>query len=398
MIKIHEREEAAEKDWADRFGSLEERLRDYPQRSANRGAIAVHRVGLELGLRLLPALDPPESSRAESLVAVDEALHLFVFERATQQGREASPQPSDTVATFLDQHQASLELLVETVEREAPILWARDNERLFGPPLNHNDSQRRLARLLLAQFFRQLDASDRPAAVATLEALWRIHEGTRGNLGLRNWLIQLENLQLLAGALRQLPQPASIWRQRLDPRSLRAPILDTFRHYGWLWSQVDDVMRWDRNVNIARRLMGAVAAPYVQLCEIDTVARYKGGLQSLIELDYRCDRDLVAAGLPRDWNVPWWNKMADDVAVNVVDLAERWRRTEFDLEATLKILEWEANGMAFGESGSVVCPDGRWRLQSIGDGRELSFSRELRWKEPQTHVTLPSRFRLDSVQ
>lgn len=63
--------------------------------------------------------------------------------------------------------------------------------------------------------------------------------------------------------MRLIEDPGEEWYARLDPKALRRPALDALKHYGWVWSHLDDTIRWDADMHIVRKL--AVPHPRTRL-------------------------------------------------------------------------------------------------------------------------------------
>jgi hypothetical protein len=381
--------------WDQEFGTLEDRLALYPQRSTNREALEMQRLVEPLGISLkprenfgeMPTVDDPEFH------GIRDGIDVYLKRQLTREDF-LTDLPPDSIATYLTNREPELDAVREFLLTSSTPFWTRDLERLFSGPFFNPRGHADLHLVLLADAVAAITAGERNRALADLEASWRFLGAVREDLYVDTLARVFRVAQRQVAIVRLIDDPGEVWYARFDPRTLRQPALDALRHYGWIWSHVDETIRWNSDMHPIRKVMSIAAKPYVQLCEIGTLADYRPNLSKLIELDYLCDRDLGQAGIRLDWPVPWWNQLGDHVSASVRSFVDVWRQLEFDYEATRRWMQ--AAGSIDGIEASLVCPNDAWVYRADGpDGPELAFSRDPSWPETSPTLALGYRFPLD---
>ena len=381
--------------WDQEFGTLDDRLGRYPQRSTNREALELERLVEPLGISLkprerfgnMPIADDPEFH------AIRDGINVYLKRQLTREDRATDP-PPEAIAAYLENREPALDAVREFLLANPTPFWTRDLERVFAGPFYNPKGQLDLQLVLLADALAAIAVGERDRALADVEASWRFLGALREEAYVETLTMAFRLAQRQAAVIRLIDDPGTVWYERFDPRSLRRPAIDALKHYGWVWSHVDETIRWNSDMHPVRKVMAIALKPYVQLCEIDTLADYHPNLSKLIELDYLCDRDLDQKGIRLDWPVPWWNKMGDHISYSVRSLVDTWRQLEFDYEATQKWLE--ASSSSAVTERSLVCPNDRWIYGQDGpDGAELTFSRKPEWPATAPTLVLGHRFRLE---
>ncbi len=388
--------------WDEEFGTLESRLERYPPRGANRQALEMQRLSEPLGI----ALEPREAFGSHPTVD-DPAFHdirdgidTYILEQLSRGDGPIDPPPAP-IADYLVARAALLEAVRSFLLANDTPYWARDLERVFSGPFFNPKGHVDLHLVLIADALTAIATGDQERALGDVEASWRFLDALRDNVYVETLGMAFRITQRQLAVVRLLEEPGEVWYDRFDPASLRVPALDALKHYGWVFSHVDETIRWDAEMHPMRKVMAIAAKPYVQLCEIDTIADYRPNLAKLIELKYLCDRDLEASGVRLDWRVPWWNQIGDHLSNSVRSFVDIWRQLEFDYEATRKWLitagHVDPRPQAGGLEASRVCPADRWIYNENGGG-ELTFSREPNWPSTKAArsptLALGHRFRL----
>lgn len=375
--------------WDEEFGTLEERLDLYPQRATNREALEMERLAEPLGISLKPrdTVEDPEFH------GIRDGIDVYLKRQLTRDDFLTDP-PPESIAAYLANREPALDAVRKFLLANPTPFWTRDLERVFSGPFHNPKGHADLHWVLLADAVAAIAVGERDRALSDVEASWRFLGALREDVYVDTLARVFRVAQRQVAVVRLIENPGEVWYGRFDPAALRQPALDALRHYGWVWSHVDETIRWNSDMHLVRKVMSIAIKPYVQLCEIDTLADYRPNLSKLIELDYLCDRDLGPAGIRLDWPVPWWNQIGDHVSYSVRSLVDTWRRLEFDYEATRK---WMQAGRSIeGIERSLVCPNDAWVYRPDGpDGPELAFSRDPRWPETSPTLALGHRFPLD---
>ena len=230
--------------WDQEFGTLEDRLALYPQRSTNREALEMQRLVEPLGISLkprenfgeMPTVDDPEFH------GIRDGIDVYLKRQLTREDFLTDP-PSDSIATYLTNREPELDAVREFLLTSSTPFWTRDLERLFSGPFFNPRGHADLHLVLLADAVAAITAGERNRALADLEASWRFLGAVREDLYVDTLARVFRVAQRQVAIVRLIDDPGEVWYERFDPRTLRQPALDALRHYGWVWSHVDETIR-----------------------------------------------------------------------------------------------------------------------------------------------------------
>lgn len=222
--------------WAEMGRSFESFEEKFPPRVANAGAVRLEELARPLGIDLVPrtvegrsGLDDDEKTEFE---AVEEAVKDFVALAARSNRLLSEPLPAE-LSDYLDRHGNELGMIVDHLGSGELPAWEQDISKAHRSPLPDLVGHIYLTRVLVAWSIAlgregRLDDSGR-----ALEAAWRLSSTALRRPELISQYIGLAEAQLVAGAMRNHPEPEVDWPQLLMGNDFRESFFDAVQFEAW---------------------------------------------------------------------------------------------------------------------------------------------------------------------
>ena len=205
---------------------------------------------------------------------------------------------------------------------------------------------------------------------------------------------------MLVGALRQVENVPSEWRDRLFEHDFRESLVTAMRYENWMWTRVEEPREFTNLSSIGKSLMSSVAKPYVRYCLSDLSEEYRRRVDNLDDVTGICDYDLSRWQADLNVRVPRWN-VGRIFLPYLGGTLHRLARLELNRELTVKLLELEAARRTDdgiwpasmpGIEVSSACPREHWVYEVSPDGAmTLALNREVTWPDLKG-ARLPARF------
>lgn len=390
--------------WERTFGTPEEIFERYPSRDPNSDALTLETLtaplGIDIATRSRESDDRPTKEDRGPFVAVKPAIGGYLKTQLRRAHRQIDP-PPEALAAFLDAHRGELEALRQHLLHGSIPEWELQIEKLAAGPIPNLLGHIDLHKLLVTDALASAQAGNADVALADLEASWRLSRAVVRDPILITQLIRVSVARMQVGALRQLDRVPPIWLERLRGADHRERFLEAMRYEAWYWTQVVPPIGFISEGPAWKRVLEAVAKPYVRWCLTDVSERFRQRLENLAAVRIFCDNDLAARHADLNVPVPRWNFYGQFAVPNMASAVDRVARLELDIELTAKLLELDTvrheNGKRWpqqfpGIEESAACPEDHWVYELTPDGAmTLAFSREISWPH-QLGTILPSRF------
>jgi hypothetical protein len=375
--------------WQPRLGTPEQLFDRYPHREANAAALRVEQLALPLGIRMAPRsylqrAEPTEEQR-QAHQQIKKALWPYVDEELQRPSLSVQPPPAE-VREYLETHRAEIDALRDHLLAGPPPRWELHLERLWDGPLPNIAGHASLQRLLVGDALADLHDGDRPEAIRTLEAGWRLNQAIAGDPMVMTQLVSIAVTRFHSGALRKAAPLPVAWRDRLRSRGHRAALQDALQVQGWMLAHTDHPALTPPHTKLAvARVSQAIAIWADALQQRETLCPRDDHVQ--LQFD-------SARPLPH-------RELAGMYLPEVRPSIDRAGRLLFDLELTDRWL-WVADRVR--QSGGVwpetlgaqarssLCPTETWTLDAAPDAATatLSFSRPDIWKDLRGPTQLTS--------
>jgi hypothetical protein len=375
--------------WQTRVGTPEQLLDRYPRREANAAALRVEQLTLPLGIRIAPRSylqrAEPTEEQLQAHQQIKQALWAYVDEELQRPSLSVQPPPAE-VREYLQAHRAEIDALRNHLLEGPAPRWELHLERLWDGPLTNIVGHASLQRLLVGDSLAKLHDGDRPEAIRTLEAGWRLNQAIAGDPMVMTRLASIAVTRFHSGALRKAAPLPDAWRDRLRSRDHRAALRAALQVQGWMLARTDH---------------SALTLPHTKLAVArisQAIAVWAGALQQRETLCPRDDHVQLqfdsARPLPH-------RKLAGIYLPEIRPSIDRTGRLLFDLELTDRWL-WVASRVrdAAGrwpdsladEATSSLCPTETWTLDAAPDAATatLRFSRPDIWKDLRGPTQLTS--------
>ncbi|MGC1306723.1 MAG: hypothetical protein WA885_05800 [Phormidesmis sp.] len=255
---------------------------------------------------------------------------------------------------------------------------------------------RSMQNLLLTSAIAQAQQGQNSAAIAALEASWRLNQSMLQRPDLLSQLTASIVSEQQAGLLRHLSQVPERWQSRLIQQAQTQSVLSGRQFDTWLQYKISQqafaatIYRSQADSGLSEKLMSVLAywfspSSYLQLAAIDTTQTAQRALQDLSLLTVCSSTQHEAEGVLMQSKTARWNEAT---ALVPAVTALRWKVAgdrALTLELTQKVLQakqiFQAQGQwpdTLPEIASQACPGEYWVYEhSDTNGITLSFSLDL---------------------
>ena len=357
--------------------------------SANQTALQLEALSASLGINLL-GVQSDRSSVSQAEIKQTDAIHqeLQAFlERQLEDDTDAIEPLPQRLQNYLKVHATQLEAIrqqglqgeMPQWESATPYPGVTQVRPTFAGFV-------KLQRLLVADALERHRLGQSEAAIASLEASWRLNQALRDRPELMSQTVALIVTKTQAGTLRKMNQLPPVWQQRLMEHDYRQSFLAALNWESWL---VADVIRnTDRlaqpHHSLQQKFWHPIRQPYLRLAALDAASKMRQAYRSLPQQN-PCLFDAHAFDMDLDTSLAVWNNERE---VSLFGFAQQWRTAGFlmvDLELTQKVLKTKAaianpqpRPMNAAHRPSLVCPQAQWIYQASPDqGWSLTFSQAL---------------------
>jgi hypothetical protein len=228
-----QRQQAADRGWAESFESMEALLARYPSAPDSPAAMELadlaQRLGISMHTAPAPETGPEEVRRLQPLVT-------FVAAQAAKADDDVLEAPPPEVAEFLSGRAAEIDAVEARLLGRDPIAWAIDIRQGAGGPIPSLLGFRYLQSVLLARALVAARRGDAPAAQRALEASWRLNLAVRERPELICQLIAIAVDDLHDGVLRRVPAVPVEWAERVSSQDWRRALLRSYQAEALLFS------------------------------------------------------------------------------------------------------------------------------------------------------------------
>jgi hypothetical protein len=360
----------------------------FAHRGANQAALQLEALSASLGINLLGIKsDRPQPSPAEikQVELIHQDLQAFLERQLEDATNAVEPLPQ-RLQNYLKVHATQLEAIRrQGLAGEMPqwdvampypdVTQVRPNFAGFV----------KLQRLLLVDALEKYQLGQTEAAIASLEASWRLNQALRDRPELMSQTVALIVAKTQAGTLRKMDRLPPVWPQRLIEHDYRQSFLVALNWESWL---VGDLIR-KRNLlaepshSRLPRLWHSIRQPYFRLAALDAASKMRQAYRSLPQQN-SCLFDAHTFDMDLDTSLAAWNRERE---VTLFGFAQQWRTAGFlmvDLELTQKVLKTKAaianpqTASRITHRPSLVCPQAKWIYRvSPEQGWSLTFSQTL---------------------
>ncbi|MBW4486765.1 MAG: hypothetical protein KME12_03130 [Trichocoleus desertorum ATA4-8-CV12] len=363
---------------------------------ANQSALQLEALSAGLGINLLgvksdrPLLSQAETKQAES---IHQELQAFL-ERQLEDNTDAIEPIPQRLQNYLKVHATQLEAIRQQgLQGEMPQ-WES------ATPYPDVTQVRptfagfvKLQRLLIADVLEKHRLGQTEAAIASLEASWKLNQALRDRPELMSQTVALIVTKTQAGTLRKMDRLPPVWQQRLMEHDYRQSFQTALNWESWLVADVirkTDLQTQPESLSGVSRFWYSLRQPYLRLAALDAASKMRQAYRSLPQ-ENTCLFDAPTFDMDLDTSLATWN---GERGVILFGFAQQWRTAGFlmiDLELTQKVLKTKAaiaqpqtepqpqlKPVNSTHRPSVVCPHAGWIYRNLPDqGWSLTFSQTL---------------------
>jgi hypothetical protein len=367
------RDERLRKIWRQEiFDGLEPGER-FPAHQRNETALALEGLAAEIGLDFSVG-DRTAAAPSDKAAHGWERAYQLVPEhqwelRASTIDR--TPDLNPELAAFVEENAESLARLRDLLLSRDPPRWEFDIALGADAPLPNLITHLQAHRLLLLAAHQALGERDEAAAVAFLEAAWRLGREPAENPILIAQLIRLLELGEELLVVRRLCSLDASWRQRLDSLDLRARALRGLRLEGWVLHSARLPLGDDRFLSSTyQRLM------FLPLGEAVHRSAERLRTEDPLTLDFE------AVTREETERIPRWAGFSRIFFPQVLNFWPKTIRAELVVEHSLRVLDARrrlASGRATGPArqGSAAVPGLFWLDEPTASGVRIVLDGEL---------------------
>jgi hypothetical protein len=369
----------AGKRWASSGLSTEEAAARFPKMPSSPAALDVERAAFRLGIRF--GHRGPQPPRAEQ--EAFRKLHLGGFlDIETQRGDDViEPAPAE-IAAFLAAHAEDVAALHAAAGGE--LYWEQDPSQLLNAPFPGPFGHRSVQNVLAAHALTRLKKGDTAAAMASIEAGWRINAVLRSRPEVISQLMAQVADSVLLGVLRKAP-PSNEWSVRVVEHDHRAAMLMSTQMEAWSFSRLarsSDRGTLSRTHGMLHGLTGPgvrtladqLGGPYVRLAA-GNHARALRRIAADMKIEDVCGLDRAALDTLLEQHRSRWNLFSRNVLRNQLNALQASGRRALDAELTQKVLARRAL-RGKGTMASTVCSAVSWQYEVIGDRVSIGASHD----------------------
>jgi hypothetical protein len=385
------REKAVRAKWAQAGRPLETFVATIPETKPNATAEALEDAANRLGLE--------RAKKKEPWTAIALPLTDYLNSELEKDGPPVSA-PPEVLAAFL-RDQAPLITKARTALLEGPPpVWVERNKRLYESPLPNLLQIISLEKILAADALAALSRGDREAAMADLEAGWRLGDALGARPELISSLVTIGSLRYPVAVLRRVDGAGPAWRARLVAYSPRDCVARSYEFETAAMLELGDMGSSGGPPTLLRRVGDLLGRPYLRLSfagAADTVLE----MVRIAEAAGPCPEGLGPKMVEAIGAIPKWNVLAKIAVPNINPSWGRAYRFQLDLELTEKILilkeARDKNGGAWPEAvpdiESSACPNGAWSYTRSPDRVTLVYNRTPKFPDVKsTALVLPLRY------
>ncbi|HEY9805805.1 MAG TPA: hypothetical protein V6D04_04505 [Candidatus Obscuribacterales bacterium] len=375
--------------------------------SGNQAALELEAASTGLGINLLglrsdrPAPNPAQAKQVE---AIHQDLQKFL-ERQLEDSTDAVEPLPRHLKHYLQTHANELNTIRQQGLRSETPQWD------FAMPAPNATQVRptfvgfvRLQRLLVIDALEKNRLGQTEAAIADVEASWKLNEALRDRPELSSQVVALVVAKTQAGTLRKIKQLPPVWQQRLMEHDYRQSFLVALNWESWLVADSirnTDVLAQSQPLAWSQRFLSSLRQPYLRLAALDAADKMRQAYRSLPQQN-SCRFDAHAFDMDLDTSLAAWNNERE---ATLFGFAQQWRTAGFvmvDLELTQKVLKTKAaianpstKLLDAVHRPSRVCPEAQWIYRvSPEAGWSLTFSQVLERPARQSRgLVLPLTYR-----
>lgn len=373
---------------------------------SNQTALALETASANLGINLLglksdrPSPSPTQIKQAE---AIHQDLQVYLERQLEDPSDAVAPLPQH-LQNYLKVHATELETIrSQGLQGDMPqwqVAMSYPNGTQVRPTFA---GFVKLQRLLVADALEKNRLGQTEAAIANLEASWRLNQALRDRPELNSQIVALIVAKTQAGALRKIKRLPAVWQQRLMEHDYRQSFLVALNWESWL---VADLIR--KTSPLAKpspsglsSVWYSIRQPYFRLAALDAASKMRQAYRSLPQQN-SCLFDAQAFDMNLDTSLAIWNAEGGDT---LFGFAQQWRTAGFlmvDLELTQKVLNTKAaiaqspaTSISSTRRPSLICPEAQWIYRvSPDDAWTLTFSQVLeRPTQEAKGLALPLTYR-----
>jgi hypothetical protein len=389
--------------WGRYPDSIEDVLRRFPPREANRTALEIERISAEIGIDLAPYRSEgrphPEQSAADSYKKAKDAIETYLSDQLKRPDSVVKP-PPPAALDFLKLRQPALEALRECLAHGDPPGWERHLDKLGRYPIFNALGHIELQKVLVADAMSRESSGDEKGALDDLEASWTLNSAVRDEPYEYTQLNAIAVIRFQAGALRKLPAAPAVWSDRLREHDYWESLLTALQIQGWILTQRKAPPWFDTTKRLASKAVAFAGGPYYRACMRNIAELWSHYLVRLAGSRSLCDADRSSLDKELMEAIPWWNRLGPNLVWGGSWAATKVTMLDVDLELTSQILElraarrrtgaWPSSLASAGES--TACPGSHWVHERTATGeRSIALDRKLTWPN-QMGLILPTSF------
>jgi hypothetical protein len=370
----------AGKRWASSGLSTEEAAARFPKTPTSPAALEVERTAFRLGIRF-GGYHGPQPPKAEQDAFRKLDLGRYV-EAETQRGDDAIEPVPAAIVTFLSTRAKDVAALHAAARGE--LYWEQDRSQLLSAPFPGPFGHRSVQNVLAAHALMRLKEGDTAAAMASVDAGWRINSALRSRPEVISQVTALGIDSLLLGVLRKTP-PSAEWSARVAEHDHRAAMLVSTQMECWSFSRLARTS--DRTISSSTRgtlhgmtgpgvrtLTDHLEGPYVRLAAGST-ARALRRIAADMKVENVCGLDGRARDILIEQHSSRWNVYGRNVLRNQLHALQASGRRALDAELTRHVL---GRGTLHGKGTmpSSVCSAVSWQYEVLGDMASIGASHD----------------------
>lgn len=371
------RERSARARWAEEECSIDGFLKQHPPVRENESARALQALADELGL------DGNDSRTPWGQCSADFSWYLQV--ELAKPGPPVGPLPSGASA-FLESQKAGVDAIRKLLTEGRPPTWELWDNHLRSAPRPRLVKFTSIQEILAADALAAIRRGDHAAAIADMEASWKLHEALGARPEFPCVTTDAEALRYPLGVLRRVDGAPADWVRRLHSYDPRVPLLCAHAYEACaaletskLWPPPESA----HGAGPGREIAAALAHPLVRLSSAKT-AEVLLDMAMIGEGETPCAPESTARIKRMLKGVPEWSLLP---ILAVPDIERSWEnasRLRLDLELTGQVLL--ARQAKAAESGnwpaslpagkSALCPGGWWEYDRSRGRATVVFSME----------------------
>ncbi|MEP0868814.1 hypothetical protein NDA01_03255 [Trichocoleus desertorum AS-A10] len=368
----------------------------------NRAALQLEVLSARLGINLLGAKsDRLTPTAVQQFEAIQPELQEFLDKQLEDATDAVEPLPPP-LQKYLRANADTLDAIRQQgLQGEVPQ-WATAMPRPNATQVRPDFAGFvKLQRLLAIDALEKNRLGQPEAAIANLEASWRLTQGLRDRPELNSQVVALIMTKIQAGSLRKMQQLPPIWQQRLMEHDYRQSFQAALTWESWL---VADLIRKTGLLGKPehaglQQFWFSIRQPYLRLAALDAASKMRRAYTDLPQQN-------VCLFNPRTFDddlgtsLALWNGEGGDM---LFGFAQQWRTAGYlmlDLEFTQKVLNTKALktpeiASTIVTRQSRICPHAQWIYRaSPTQTWTLSFSQALERPARKTKgLVLPLTYR-----